>query len=95
MRSVEPPVRNVRKGYVVSMKSVLPASLLAAVISVTTLVGGATQPATAIDTSALGPQVGATVPGLSGTDQFGTPQTLASLSGPKGLMLVFSRSADW
>jgi hypothetical protein len=48
-----------------------------------------------IDTSKVGPQVGATVPPFSGVDQFGRTQDLATLSGPKGLMLVFSRSADW
>lgn len=47
------------------------------------------------DTSTIGPQVGATVPAFSGTDQFGTARTLASASGPKGAMLVFFRSADW
>lgn len=56
---------------------------------------GAQAPAPVVDTTKLGPQVGATVPPVSGTDQFGKAQTLASLSGPKGLMLVFSRSADW
>ncbi len=73
----------------------LSAGALAALVSVATAVGGAQQPAAAVDTSKLGPQVGATVPAFSGTDQFGKPQSLASLSGPKGLMLVFSRSADW
>lgn len=92
---VEPPVKTLRKGYVVSMKSVLSAGLLVAVIGVTPLVGTAGQPAPATDTSKLGPQVGAVVPAFSGTDQFGQAQSLASLSGPKGLMLVFSRSADW
>lgn len=48
-----------------------------------------------VDTSTLGPQVGATVPAFSGVDQFGRTQDLATLSGPKGLMLVFNRSADW
>ena len=95
MRSVASNARNFGKGYVVSMKAVLPAGLLAAVLSVTTLVGVARQPAPAVDTSTLGPQVGATVPAFTGTDQFGKPQSLASLSGPKGLMLVFSRSTDW
>lgn len=57
--------------------------------------GSAQQAAPAVDTSTLGPQVGATVPPLSGVDQFGKTQSLATLSGPKGLMLVFSRSADW
>ena len=49
----------------------------------------------AIDTSLLGPRVGATVPPFSGSDQFGRTQTLESAMGPKGVMLVFFRSADW
>jgi hypothetical protein len=49
----------------------------------------------AVDTSKIGPQVGATVPPISGVDQFGTARTLASVYGPKGAMLVFFRSADW
>jgi len=57
--------------------------------------GRAQPPPPVVDTTTIGPQVGATVPPLAGTDQFGRAQTLASLSGPKGLMLVFSRSADW
>jgi hypothetical protein len=48
-----------------------------------------------VDTSKIGPQVGATVPAVSGVDQFGKPQTLATVSGPKGAMIVFFRSADW
>lgn len=48
-----------------------------------------------VDTSKIGPRVGATVPPISGVDQFGKPQTLSSISGPKGAMLVFFRSADW
>ena len=47
------------------------------------------------DLSKLGPQVGAKVPPVSGIDQFGKPQTLASAAGSKGTMLVFFRSADW
>lgn len=48
-----------------------------------------------VDTAKLGPQVGAAVPAFASVDQFGTPQTLASIYGPKGAMLVFFRSADW
>jgi len=43
----------------------------------------------------FGPQVGETVPDFSLVDQFGETRTLQSLMGPSGLMLVFSRSADW
>lgn len=59
------------------------------------IAGLAGQAPVAVDTSKIGPQVGATVPAFSGTDQFGTPRTLASSYGPKGAMLVFFRSADW
>jgi hypothetical protein len=58
-------------------------------------IGVAAQAPPTIATSTIGPQVGDTVPGFSGTDQFGRPQTLQSSVGPKGAMLVFFRSADW
>jgi hypothetical protein len=48
-----------------------------------------------VDTSKLGPQVGAVVPAFEGTDQFGKTRTLSSVYGPRGAMVVFFRSADW
>ena len=42
-----------------------------------------------------GPAIGQPVPGFSLQDQTGRTQTLKSVSGPKGTMLVFFRSADW
>jgi hypothetical protein len=42
-----------------------------------------------------GPEVGQPVPALSAPDQQGRTQTLQSITGPKGAMLVFFRSADW
>jgi len=42
-----------------------------------------------------GPMVGAKVPDFKLSDQNGVNRTLKSLMGPKGLMLVFFRSADW
>ena len=47
------------------------------------------------DVDGFGPQVGETVPPFSLVDQHGTARDLESLMGPNGLMLVFSRSADW
>jgi peroxiredoxin len=44
---------------------------------------------------ALGPQVGARIPDFTLVDQNGATRTLRSLMGPKGLMLVLFRSADW
>lgn len=51
--------------------------------------------ATTPDVSMLGPQAGDKVPAFSLPDQQGRTRTLASLMGPKGLVLVFNRSADW
>jgi len=42
-----------------------------------------------------GPAVGQPVPDFSLQDQKGRTQTLKSVSGPRGTMLVFFRSADW
>jgi cytochrome oxidase Cu insertion factor (SCO1/SenC/PrrC family) len=47
------------------------------------------------DVQKLGPLVGSRVPDFTLLDQKGQTRTLASLTGPKGLMLVFFRSADW
>jgi hypothetical protein len=48
-----------------------------------------------IDVSKLGPQVGERVPDFALKDQTGKARTLRSVTGPKGAMLVFIRSADW
>lgn len=48
-----------------------------------------------IDVSKLGPQIGERVPDFSLRDQAGRTQTRESITGPKGAMLVFVRSADW
>ena len=42
-----------------------------------------------------GPEIGQVIPAFSTVDQNGTVQTLKSLMGPKGALLVFYRSADW
>jgi peroxiredoxin len=42
-----------------------------------------------------GPDVGKKIPSFEAPDQNGKTQTLASIAGPKGAMLVFYRSADW
>jgi hypothetical protein len=49
----------------------------------------------AIDLSKIGPQVGQRVPDFSLTDQNGRVETLQSIMGPNGAMIVFFRSADW
>ena len=42
-----------------------------------------------------GPEIGQAVPPFSLADQTGATQTLQSVMGPKGALLVFYRSADW
>jgi hypothetical protein len=42
-----------------------------------------------------GPDPGRPVPNFSLEDQNGEVRTLQSVMGPKGLLLVFFRSADW
>jgi hypothetical protein len=42
-----------------------------------------------------GPAAGSPAPAFSAVDQAGRTQTLQSIIGPKGAMLVFFRSADW
>ena len=42
-----------------------------------------------------GPALGQLVPDFSAPDQANRTQTLKSILGPKGAMLVFFRSADW
>lgn len=42
-----------------------------------------------------GLKVGSTIPAFRLADQNGQEQTLQSITGPKGAVLVFYRSADW
>jgi len=42
-----------------------------------------------------GPEVGRPAPDFRLQDQNGAWQTLHTIAGPKGVMLVFFRSADW
>lgn len=45
--------------------------------------------------ASVGLAVGQKAPSFSARDQFGREQTLATLQGPKGTVLLFFRSADW
>jgi hypothetical protein len=42
-----------------------------------------------------GPEVGERIPDFVAVDRSGKPQTFDSLKGPKGLVLLIVRSADW
>lgn len=45
--------------------------------------------------TSIGLSVGQKAPDFSARDQFGRQQTLETLKGPKGTILLFFRSADW
>jgi len=45
--------------------------------------------------TSIGLEVGQKAPAFSARDQFGEEQTLETLKGPKGTVLLFFRSADW
>lgn len=45
--------------------------------------------------TSIGLDVGQKAPAFSAADQFGGDQTLETLKGPKGTILLFFRSADW
>ncbi len=45
--------------------------------------------------TSIGLEVGQKAPDFSARDQFGRLQTLETLKGPKGTVLLFFRSADW
>jgi peroxiredoxin len=70
------------------------ATLVCACVVAAAIVGSA-QEVRKIDVSRLGPQVGQPVPDFTLRDQRGMRQTLQSVMGPKGAMVVFYRSADW
>ncbi|MGH9762506.1 MAG: hypothetical protein ACREDR_31655 [Blastocatellia bacterium] len=43
----------------------------------------------------FGPPEGSVAPSFSARDQFGNEQTLKTIEGKNGLVLLFFRSADW
>jgi hypothetical protein len=70
-------------------------TLLVCALVVAAAIVDSAQEVRKVDVGKLGPQVGATVPDFSLPDQHGRAQTLKSVMGPKGAMIVFYRSADW
>jgi cytochrome oxidase Cu insertion factor (SCO1/SenC/PrrC family) len=48
-----------------------------------------------VDVDRVGPKVGEALPEFSLRDQNGHVESLKSLLGPRGTLIVFFRSADW
>ncbi len=74
------------------MKTVLSGALF--VLFAAATVSGQPSPPR-VDVTKLGPRVGDRIADFRLQDQTGQARTKDSLMGPNGLMLVFSRSADW
>lgn len=70
------------------MRNILLAAALAALAA-------AQQSPVRVPVEERGLKAGESVPAFSLHDQLDTERTLASLTGPKGLVLLFVRSADW
>jgi hypothetical protein len=73
----------------------IPAAIALSVLLVDARSAQQTAGRTPIDLSKLGPQVGEQVPDFRLVDQTGNVWTRQSITGPRGAMLVFFRSADW
>ena len=48
-----------------------------------------------LEVTSVGLPIGKKAPAFSGSDQFGHEQTLDTLKGSKGTVILFFRSADW
>ena len=77
------------------MKQSLSALVIGACILFVMQTPAITQDREEIDVASLGPQVGERIPEFALPDQNGTVQTLESIMGEEGAMIVFHRSADW
>ena len=74
-------------------KTPISVSAFLLLIAATTMLNAQTRQE--VDVHSLGPQVGERVPNFELPDQNGRLQTLDSIMGPNGAMLLFHRSADW
>jgi Peroxiredoxin len=75
--------------------ALLGASIAANVVAAAAPIQSRVQAPARVDVQQVGPQVGTRVPDFSLPDQGGRLRTLGSLMGPRGVVLVFFRSADW
>lgn len=68
---------------------------LVGILTIAFSIGIFAQSRAQINVATFGPQVGEQVPAFSLSDQNGQIQTLDSIKGSNGTMLLFHRSADW
>jgi peroxiredoxin len=85
----------IRQVYVLDPQDQAKGHLGGSVTIAGTLEGGAIRVFSLRMFSEVGLHAGQKAPDFSATDQFGKTQTLETLRGPKGTVLLFYRSADW
>lgn len=68
---------------------------LGELVTVSGTLAGANIQAASVEALPIGLAVGQKAPDFSILDQFGQAQTLETLRGPKGTILLFFRSSDW
>ena len=73
----------------------MPLGILATLVLTMAQSPAAPASAPGVDPATLGPAIGQPLPRFEVPDQEGERRDFASLRGPKGLVLVFFRSADW
>jgi hypothetical protein len=73
----------------------LAVSRLGSSVTVRGMLDGETIRVSSIESMSIGLGVGEKAPAFTVRDQFGRPQTLETLKGKNGTVLLFFRSADW
>lgn len=73
----------------------MPSALMLTTLLLADAVPQSQAPGAALNPAELGPRVGEALPAFEAPDQDGKLRSFDSLRGPKGLALVFFRSADW
>jgi hypothetical protein len=71
------------------------AMLLAGALALAHLAGAQEKPPSSAAVPDKGPAIGRRIPPFQARDQFGREQTPTTLTGRKGFVLLFFRSADW
>ena len=84
-----------RQGKLAALGVPVGIAVIAVAVAVLGVGSDAMESRTPINVASLGPQVGEQVPTFSLPDQNGQVQSLESILGPNGAILLFHRSADW
>ncbi len=94
-RTLQSVLNSVPRGNVMRKKSRIPLLAAVALVLVLDMSEARSQRPGILAPEDVGLKVGEKIPEFELADQTGELRDFDSLKGPKGLMLVFHRSADW